>query len=112
MTVFANSIMIVSRTRLGEALLDKSSLQSWPHLLNSSGMNLLEYGQGESAARCEYFNYWAPSAQSLGFSCAPIAIDWHFWFLESTDDYAGTFWALVEQWEQDMPGAWVEDVKN
>lgn len=54
-------------------------------------------------------NYLVPSAQILDFSYRAIADDWHFWFLEPSDDYAGTFWALVEKWEQDLPGAWVQD---
>jgi len=57
--------------------------------------------------------------EPIGFQYGPRPEDWHFWFPERTDQFAGDFWNLIEngliERQKDLrrlPGSWVEEIEE
>lgn len=89
-----------------------TALQVWLEDLLSAGVDLQHFGQtenrvwkGEGLRRdLQWRN--GPCRQLIGFSYGSSPRDWRFWFSETSDHFAGEFWALIEKPIEMMPGAW------
>lgn len=95
-------------------------LREWLKLLESYGINLVQYGAAEQdlgtfTCLASEDNYFRTVLVTYG----PRPCDWILWPCELTDSYAGDFWNLVENnclmsdegviTEAVMPGAWGGD---
>ena len=107
--------------------LANSILKDWLNVLAYAGVNLNEYGGLEKLLHNKGFVnqdlvYWPnawdtdenigkpPAWRLVSFSYGHSPDDWHIWGSEPTDEFAGTFWKMVERSESlDMPGAFIED---
>jgi len=104
----------------GEAILP------WLEFLEVCGIDLVEYGQYQKIELRQdkfesiyregdlklYHQERPVKAHLTSFKYGPSPMDWHFWWSEPTDIFAGQFWYLVESWLSEevelwMPGAWV-----
>jgi hypothetical protein len=100
-------------------------LQQWLETLIAGGIDLEKYGEVErrinstrkNECRCpacyESLHYAYPTC--VGFTVGPLPTDWNFFFAEPTDCFAGKFWNMIEQSNQEycqdlaVPGSWVGD---
>lgn len=107
----------------------------WISCLGEAGVDLRQYGETErelqftdlATTTFEYFFrrgvgnlYLCVDIRFIGFSYGPRPEDWHFWFSEPPDPFAGEFWEMVERTSLEvsmqaenaasfaMPGSWVE----
>jgi len=122
----------------------KEILEEWLEDLFTCGVDLQEYGEEEmlyfdtddicGCPACYTDNNDICFPRCVGFSFGPHPKDWHFWFADQTDCFAGEFWRMIEGrpprrpdaegrisddwWPDDedeegeklsLPGAWVED---
>lgn len=90
--------------------------------LYDSGVNLKEYGLRESLTwesleaqkpclggpRNYYSNYYFGRRCLLGFNYGPYPGDWRVWENDSTDEFVGNFWLMLDRREEVMPGTWIE----
>jgi hypothetical protein len=119
------------KTDLNHLIEEVSSLlRVWLSDLLDVGVDLQQYGAEEkllnlAGSVCNDFDVedtwvgWS-SIHLIGFSYGHHPEDWHFWFSDPTDDFAGDFWYLVEDpafWESGeggndvdhtIPGSWTE----
>jgi hypothetical protein len=73
--------------------------------LQEGGVDLVQYRAKETALHLDgtmnssfyilFSEYWI-LIELIAFSYGPPPSDWHFWFSEPTDVYAGEFWAMIE----------------
>jgi hypothetical protein len=94
-------------------------------MLKQIGVNLCEYGQRENQLLHDhhlqtmryfvwhiklYYSERRPNGiwRLLGFKFGPDVEDWDIWWNEPTDEFAGDFWALVEDPPVHVPGEWIE----
>ena len=105
-------------------------LNAWLIELHASEVDLQKYGEREMARHLLH-NINRPISRNAGvsrrqllsrcilFSYGPKPEDWHFWFREPTDKFAGQFWAMLQEstfhpssrvWDSQrpIPGSWVE----
>lgn len=104
-------------------------LQLWVRELFNAGVDLVLYGQQEKSIHVKGLvdtdfdvlfteNYShhgrvmqftrTETVRLIGFSYGPSPEDWHAWFSDWRDEFAGEFWYMVEHPELRMPGAWVD----
>jgi hypothetical protein len=90
--------------------------------LYNLGVNLKEYGLRESLTwepleaqkrytggpENYYSDYYFGRRRVLGFNYGPYPEDWRVWENESTDEFVGDFWLMLDKKEEVMPGAWIE----
>ncbi|ETS76745.1 hypothetical protein PFICI_12132 [Pestalotiopsis fici W106-1] len=99
-------------------------LQAWLKMLQSSGVDLMRYGERETELvgietfarqfemQTDSVGCWwhdPVGIELIGFQYGPEVEDWKLWWSEPTDVFAGDFWKLIEPPYQPIPGAWVED---
>ncbi|GAB7322415.1 hypothetical protein MBLNU13_g03365t1 [Cladosporium sp. NU13] len=107
-------------------------LDAWVCLLDYLGVDLAAYGEKEwrvfQHVRRKYEfkrdNPYDPTADDLdcrptlfSFSYGAAVSDWELWEVHPGDQYAGHFWAMIEQiglpsegdCVQEMPGGWLDD---
>lgn len=99
-----------------------SILRDWLNILKSGGVDLQKYGETEKSLfdKGEVDQdvlYWPnifknplvlpPPWRLISFAYGPSVDDWCFWGSEVTDEFAGTFWEMVDHPEWNMPGAWI-----
>lgn len=101
------------------------AVRTWLGMLKEAGIDLYQYGQKENQLLHEHHRQvkrsfiwdhrWKYSGACphemwylLGFKIGPNAEDWDIWWAEPTDQFAGAFWALVEEPPLHIPGQWVE----
>lgn len=90
-----------------ERLLDEA-LRAWAAFLSSAGFDIVAYGELE-AATASQLNYWHTATRIQGMAYSACPQQWHFWYEQQGDHFAGMFWRLVEQPELNMPGSWVDE---
>jgi hypothetical protein len=101
-------------------------LVSWLADLTACGVDLLQYGETEKLVHdqgvvckdfkpvcswieeVDYEEYYVATRRLISFSYGPRPGDWKMWWSESTDGFAGEYWAMVEYPIEMMPGSWVE----
>jgi hypothetical protein len=98
-----------------------AALKIWLADLQTVGVDLDEFGRIEQ----QFYNSGYISKDILyrrrieghvarerliNFTYGSSPDDWHIWFSESTDAFAGDFWNLIERQAEVMPGAWPEDL--
>ncbi|KAI1384189.1 uncharacterized protein F4822DRAFT_434129 [Hypoxylon trugodes] len=97
-------------------------LKLWLRALQLGGIHLNRYGQRESdiiadtcALRRVEVDEWSDtymwsvyvSIYLISFKFGPEPEDWKFYFDESTDEFTGDFWRLIEDPPLCIPGSWV-----
>jgi hypothetical protein len=102
-------------------------LEDWILNLFKNGIDLQHYGEREKALRAQstvagrlpnlngYTRSSFPQPVSFeltAFSFGPHPNDWHFWFADPSDLFAGEFWEMLEKDDNVecnllMPGGWV-----
>ncbi|KAK7978784.1 hypothetical protein PG988_006274 [Apiospora saccharicola] len=118
----------------------RSGLRQWLQIVKDAGVDLYEYGQKENdllksqfwSARTIFLWHGSGVLQSesnnkstrwnsmhyrlkwylYGFKIGSDPEEWNILWNEPTDDFAGDFWALVENRSLDIPGAWYEEEGN
>jgi hypothetical protein len=99
-------------------------LSIWLSDLQEVGVDLMHYAADEKALHLtgevnRSFLRYHPrrcymSTYLINFSYGPRPEDWHFYFSEPTDVFAGEFWAMTERFpcqdelELRIPGSWIE----
>lgn len=90
--------------------------------LHAAGVDLLQFGREEASLLSKglvdqdiiFLHSHDPwdmvTVRLIGFSYGPKPEDWHCWFSDYRDEYAGEFWDMVENAEPELrlPGAWVD----
>lgn len=98
------------------------AIYAWLETLQTSGVDLEEYGKIENMVQKESFMRLIPLCsitsgygleivsflRLIAMEVGPNSQDWKFWFSDPTDDFVGEFWDMVEHPERSMPGAWDE----
>jgi hypothetical protein len=117
---FANFQEFVKYPRRGV-----QALYAWLETLQTSGVDLEEYGKTEILFQKEgsmrdiplfsvtsWYNRdnWdrVSFLRLIAMEVGPSPQDWKFWFSDPTDEFVGEFWDMVEHPERSMPGAWDE----
>lgn len=114
---FANFHEFVKYPRRGV-----QALYAWLETLQTSGVDLEEYGKTENLVQKEssmrgiplfsHSSYYDRDIVSflrlIALEVGPNPQDWKFWFSDPTDQFVGEFWDMVEHPERSMPGAWDE----
>jgi hypothetical protein len=96
-------------------------LRSWVEALHHARVDLELYGEKETelqlsgAVSKDVFGhrYSGPGHQSwriIGFSYGARPNDWKLWVSESTDEFAGQFWDMIDHPERKIPGAWNDEL--
>lgn len=99
-------------------------LNIWLSDLQEVGVDLVRYAVDEKvlhlagAVNRSFLRYHPQrcymSTYLINFSYGPCPEDWHFYFSEPTDVFAGEFWAMAESFpcqdelELRIPGSWIE----
>lgn len=102
----------------------KYSIFVWLSCLYEAGVDLLLYGRMEKkcfqdcgsrpqGSRTSYEStYPYYEIHLVGFEYGRLPTDWQFWWSETTDEFSGEFWCLIEAKYQEvvisLPGAWVD----
>jgi hypothetical protein len=98
------------------------AIYAWLETLQTSGVDLEEYGKIEKMVQKESFTRLIPLCfmtscddletvsylRLIAMEVGPNPQDWKFWFSDPTDGFVGEFWDMVEHPERSMPGAWDE----
>ena len=112
------------RTHLSQYVcLANQMMDFWLDDLESTGVDLLEFGHVEEAIHdrlptvSKQFSFYLGEHHDLfecnllGFTYGPSRSDWHIWMLEPTDSFAGEFWSMIESPEEEdqlvVPGMWI-----
>ncbi|TVY68794.1 hypothetical protein LSUE1_G008268 [Lachnellula suecica] len=90
----------------------------WLEQLKKSAVDLVAYGRKERKLHLKRrvdkewlfcTNRDVPCLRLIGFDYGPEPADWHFWFTNVMENYFLEFWEMVNNPEDTLPGAWVED---
>ncbi|TVY45721.1 hypothetical protein LSUB1_G000383 [Lachnellula subtilissima] len=106
---------------------NSSVVASWLTDMLTCGVDLQAYGAEEHAILmrnelhdvpiyCHLVGYYLPH-RLINLTYGPHPDDWVFWYSEVTDQYAGTFWEMIEaesdasqdSLQMPMPGSWNDD---
>ncbi|KAF4626124.1 hypothetical protein G7Y89_g12034 [Cudoniella acicularis] len=95
------------------------ALHAWLETLQTSGVDLEEYGKIEIQVQKESSAKDIPLFSGLSYAWQEVGHlrliamdiglnprDWKFWFSDPTDQFVGEFWDMIEHPERSMPGAW------
>lgn len=97
-----------------------SVLRVWLEALRQAGVDLNTYGQREHEIFADddslhYFNsdyrIEVPlvfEVYLIDFTYGPEPDDWRLYWRETTDEFAGDFWKLIEDPPLNIPGSWVD----
>lgn len=99
----------------------------WLEDLQTTGIDLCEFGKKEKSFRQDYTyrkefgimlpyngehrHDWLGAIRLINFEYGDTTARWKFWWSEMTDEFAGEFWSLVEDEDDELvfpriPGSW------
>jgi hypothetical protein len=103
----------------------QKAVNLYPYVLQTSGIDLVNYGEKEKELHDKLlvdktfsYDFFPRKCQDgicdsssatwrlIGFTYGPSPEDWQIWGSLPTDDFVGDFWYMVEDTDEEMPGAW------
>ncbi|KAF0322086.1 hypothetical protein GQ607_010589 [Colletotrichum asianum] len=104
----------------------QSAFRLWIETLVSSGEDLLLYGKHERDLHIQGHTHiyqkftwqaWNEKRGNMRYSILGITYgslpqQWSLWITNENYDYAGEFWAMVENQNIKVPGSWVDDASD
>ncbi|KAK5692395.1 hypothetical protein LTR97_010703 [Elasticomyces elasticus] len=109
--VWHSQLLLTARSSLA---VSTEILQLWVRSLYLAGVDLELYGRAEMDTlrflRDIYLHDSACLSRSVVVTYGPRVTDWEILGTHLGDCYAGLFWHMIEHPEENMPGAWREEM--